>query len=173
MGSLKTTQVLAKLEGIEFNARELVNGWILITYDLPVPEGNKIRQEFLKRAPRIGAVMHSRSVYLMPHTQASEMAALELSKIGDVYVWFSTIKDEALKRRLTDTYDLRIFEEIENLQNRLDRINQHILNGKVGVADRMKRKTVELFNNLIFTIAQRGSRKIYDQLMNIQKQLEE
>jgi len=43
MTDLKTTQMVTKLEGIELKIGDLVDDWILITYDLPVPEGNKTR----------------------------------------------------------------------------------------------------------------------------------
>ena len=37
-------QMLAKLEGIKFEPKELIDDWILLTYDIPAgSEGNKAR----------------------------------------------------------------------------------------------------------------------------------
>ena len=172
---LKEAQMLAKFDGIEFNVKELVEDWILVTYDLPVtPEGNAIRYKFLQKAPRIGAVMHTRSVYLMPLTKQTEIAALELSKgEGKVFVWTSNITDEQTKRELTELYDSRIGADVKMLGERIKRINQHILVERYGFARRMLDKTIALFNNALFAVAQRGSKELLDKLGQIREVLDE
>ena len=60
---MQDAHLFASMQGIDLsnNVTNLVKEWILITYDLPnTVEGNKARFAFLKQAPKIGAVMHTR-----------------------------------------------------------------------------------------------------------------
>ena len=155
---MKLAQTLAKLQGFEIKTKELVDEWILITYDIPVTEAGKIaRSKFLNAAPRIGAMMHSRSVYLMPNTKQAQLAALDLSKTvgGDVFIWTSRMEgDKALD--ITAFYDNRINEEIQDIEDRMEKEALLIKEEKFGMADRMHRKTANLFNQILFASAQRG-----------------
>lgn len=157
--NIKIAQTFAKLQGVEIHAKELVDEWLLITYDIPVTEEGKIaRAEFLDLAPRIGAMMHSRSVYLMPNTQQAQLASVKLSKIagGKVYIWTSKMEGEKAVE-ITRFYDRRIDEEIKNIEDRMDKEDELIKSEKLGMADRMHRKTVNLFNQVLFAAAQRGA----------------
>jgi len=159
MNGLKVAETFAKLQGIEINARELVDEWILITYDIPVTEaGKEARQKFLKNAPRIGAMMHSRSVYLMPNTQQAQLSAVELSKTvgGEVYIWTSKVNGE-FAVQVTSFYDKKIQEQIETIEDRILKEEILVKDEKFGMADRMHRKTANLFTQLCFTVAQRGA----------------
>lgn len=159
MTSLKIAETFAKLQGVEIHTRELVDEWILITYDIPVTEAGKIaRAKFLDMAPRIGAMMHSRSVYLMPNTQQAQLVAVELSKTvgGQVYLWTSKMEgDKAIE--ITRFYDNRLNEEITNIEDRMEKEALLIKEEKLGMADRMHRKTANLFNQILFASAQRGA----------------
>ena len=171
---LKIAETFAKLQGIEINARELVDEWLLITYDIPVtPEGMIARGKFLKIAPKIGAMMHSRSVYLMPNTQQAQLAAVELSKTvgGEVFIWTSKLQgDQAVQ--VTNFYDRRIKEEIEKIDVRLVKEEDLTKDDKFGMADRMHRKTQSLFSQLCFTVAQRGATpEVIRKLMKIENTL--
>lgn len=173
MEGMERAKMIAKMEGIEFKERELVEDWILITYDLPAtPEGNQARLLFLKKAPKIGAVMHTRSVYLMPLTVETEMASLELLKVGNVFVWTSKVSGENGKK-LNEIYDKKLFEDISSLKKRMEKINNYILNGRNGFANRMLKKSIELFNQILFAVVQRGNKKFYDELTTIKNQIEE
>ena len=156
---LKVAETFTKLQGIEIDARELVEEWILITYDIPVTdEGKEARLKFLKTAPRIGAMMHSRSVYLMPDTQQAQLASVELSKIdgAEVYLWTSKVDgDQAVQ--LTDFYDKKIQEQIETIDQRIIQEEILVKDEKFGMADRMHRKTSNLFSQICFTVTQRGA----------------
>jgi hypothetical protein len=169
---LKIAETFAKLQGIELKARELVDEWILITYDIPVTEkGTEARIKFLKEAPKIGAMMHSRSVYLMPNTQQAQLAAVELSKTvgGEVYIWTSKAGAEQAKM-ITAFYDRKIQEQIENLKIRNEKENILIKDEKLGMAERMHRKTANLFNQVLFTVAQRGATtEVLEELMKLEK----
>ena len=171
---LKIAETFAKLQGIEINARELVNEWVLITYDIPVSDAGKIaRAKFLKTAPKIGAMMHSRSVYLMPNTTQAQLAAVELSKTvgGEVYIWTSKVEGEQAVS-ITGFYDRRIREEIEKLDDRLIKEDVLVKEQKFGMADRMHRKSVSLFAQLCFTVAQRGATPdVIQKLMRIENVL--
>lgn len=158
MTGLNVAKALAKMKDIQINSRELIDEWVLITYDIPVTEdGNKARSNFLKLAPKIGAIMHSRSVYLMPNTKQAQAAAVELSATigGDVYIWTSKV-DEQQAKQITSLYDKKISEKVEHLYDRIKKENELILNEKFGMADRMHRKSVNLFHQLLFSAIQRG-----------------
>jgi len=170
----KVVETIARLKDITINERELINDWILITYDIPVTEEGKIaRSKFLKNAPKIGAMMHSRSVYLMPNTQQSQLAAVELSATvgGEVYVWTSKVEDNKAKK-ITKFYDESIIKQINYLLNRIQKEEQLTLNGKHGMADRMQRKSANLYKQLLFAAAQRGvSKEVVNKLALIEAKL--
>jgi len=159
MTALKTAEAVARLRDVTINQRELVDEWLLITYDIPVTEEGKIaRSKFLKNAPKIGAMMHSRSVYLMPNTSQAQLAAVDLSATvgGEVYVWTSRLEGDRAKQ-VTAFYDRKIQEEIIHLKERLQKEESLILQEKFGMADRMHRKTANLYRQLLFAVAQRGA----------------
>ena len=165
---------LSKLGNIEFNPRELVDDWILITYDIPATEeGNIARQRFLKLAPKMGAVMHTKSVYLMPNTNECQLATLELAKIGKVYVWYSRAKDEHDKKELTELYDARIGEMVNDLADRLMRTKKHIKDDKKGISERMMDGNEKLFESIVFSVCQRGDKALYNKLESIHNRIEE
>ena len=171
---LRRATFLSKLGNIEFNPRELVDDWILITYDIPAnEEGNIARQKFLKMAPKMGAVMHTKSVYLMPNTNECQLATLELSKIGKVYVWYSRAKDEHDKKELTELYDARIGEMVNDLADRLMRTKKHIKDDKKGISERMMEGNEKLFESIVFSVCQRGDRALYNKLESIHNRIEE
>ena len=174
MAKLKKAAMLAVLEGIEsIQERELVKDWLLITYDLPVTEeGNKARGHFLQTAPRLGAMMHTRSVYFMPQTQLSELAALELSKIehAKVFVWTSSM-DDLKAKELTELYDSRIRDEITTIEERIKNARKHVAKEQWGMAGRMMPNTIEAFNTTLYTAIQRGSREIIDELTKLRQEI--
>lgn len=173
-GVLTRAKILAKFAGIEFKARELVDEWILVTYDLPATEeGNKARQDFLRLAPRIGAVMHTKSVYLMPNTNECQTATVDLAKIGNVYIWTSRANDETAKKQLTDLYDDRIKDGIKTIKDRMKAIRKHMEKDKDGMANRMIEKTIDIFNNSVFSVVQRGNADLYNLLISMRDELQE
>jgi hypothetical protein len=173
-GNLTRAKILAKFAGIEFKARELVDEWILVTYDLPATEeGNKARQDFLRLAPRIGAIMHTKSVYLMPNTNECQTATVDLAKIGNVFIWTSKPNDEASKKEVTDLYDAKIKAEIKKLEDRTKQIRKNMADEKNGMANRMIEKTIDIFNNSVFSAVQRGNADIYNKLVAMRDELQE
>jgi hypothetical protein len=173
-GNLTRAKILAKFAGIEFKARELVDEWILVTYDLPATdEGNKARQDFLRLAPRIGAIMHTKSVYLMPNTNECQTATVDLAKIGNVFIWTSKPNSEASKKEVTDLYDAKIKAEIKKLEDRTKQIRKNMADKKNGMANRMIEKTIDIFNNSVFSAVQRGNADIYNKLVAMRDELQE
>lgn len=175
MSGLKLAQAIAKIQGVEIHPRELVDEWILLTYDIPVnEEGNKSRYKWLKLAPRIGAVMHSRSVYLMPNTSQAQLAGVELSKtIGaTVYMWTSKVVAGMTNADVTAFYDSKINEQIDEINSRMEAEGLLITEQKMGMAERMHKKTVNLFAQALFAVAQRGSgANVIQRLMTIEMKL--
>lgn len=44
MTALKVAQTIAKIKDVKINQRELVDEWLLITYDIPVTEEGKLHE---------------------------------------------------------------------------------------------------------------------------------
>jgi ribosomal protein L30/L7E len=171
---MQDAHLFASMQGIDLsnNVTNLVKEWILITYDLPnTVEGNKARFAFLKQAPKIGAVMHTRSVYLMPNTKESQLASLELTKHGDVEIWISEVEDVAKQTRLTEFYDKAMDNQLTLIEKRLNRIKSLQDEEKFGMATRMINKTSDLLNSSLFAITQRGSKTLYTKLTGLQTRL--
>ena len=114
-------RAMSALSDTPVNIREVIDDWVLITFDIPTTEeGNKVRSEFYKVARRVGALQHTESVYLMPLTTETEMLALELSRIGNVFIWTSTpAENEA--RGITDNYDDIVDSQIDDVFGRIQK----------------------------------------------------
>jgi len=178
MDGIKQAQIFAQFEGTEFKVKELIDDWILITYDIPVTtEGKIARGEFLKRAPRYGAVMHTRSVYLMPNTPKCANLALDLAKIpnANVFIWVSRIESPEYQRQLTEIYDRNLNNQVELIERRIVKIRKNIEAMKYGMANRMIDKSYDIHNQILFANQNRGSEVIakkLDSLYQILKSLE-
>jgi hypothetical protein len=165
-------QMLAKLEGIKFEPKELINDWILLTYDIPAgAEGNKARYEFIKHTNRIGAVMHTRSVYLMPWSEEAEIAALKVTKAGQAYLWQTHARNEEKQKELTSFYDKEINERLDDIRHRIYRINLHFENEEYVPANRMIKKTGELLNDIVTAATFRFSSEILARAALLYKEL--
>jgi hypothetical protein len=176
MNGLKIAESFAKLQGVKINAQELIEEWILIEYDIPSPvsfASKRARKKFLKSASRIGAMRHSRSVYLMPNTPQAQLASVELSKtIGaGVYLWPSKVEGKQAVQ-ITDFYDKKIQEQIDTIRQRLEKEDILVKGEKFGMADRMHRKTTSLFSQVCFAVAQRGATsQIIQELTKVEKEI--
>ena len=145
---------------MDLQVKELVDRWILLTYDLPVTkEGNDARYKFLNAAHRIGAIKHTNSVYLMPWTPEAELAALEVASMGDAFLWISTVKDTAELTRDYDKKSEKIFDEV---YNRIDNIEQHMLQNHTKRAISMIDRTKPMIESLIKIAVHRGSMELYE-----------
>lgn len=176
MKRLQLAESLAKLDGIKLNARELIDQWILITYDLPVTkEGNKVRFKFLKKVNRLGGVMQSKSCYLLPWNNEAEVAALDVARFvgSTAYIWTSSLPDAETKEKVTHFYDEQLQIRIDSIKERLSRIEFHRGNEEERIAKMMMRKTVIFFNDLLYAAYSRGSSEIFKQVKELHKQIEE
>jgi len=172
-------QMLAKLEGIKFKPKNLISDWILLTYDIPAgPEGNKARYEFIKHTSKIGAIMHTRSVYLMPWSEDAEIEALKVTKAGTAYLWQTNTKSETKKKELTNFYDKEINDRLDDIEKRIKRIRKHFEADELRPANRMIKKTGELLNDIVTAATFRSSNQIlartavlYKKLLEVNKDL--
>ena len=170
LASLKT---MAALSGVDVNVKSVCDDWLLLTFDIPATiEGNKARQDFYKRAKELGATQHSESVYLLPWCPETELLALDISKVGDVYVWVSHIKDEQRAQELTSKYDTDIEQQFKALEKRIAKMKQHLEGGKEGTAKRMVKKTNQMINDLTSIVARRGSTRLADRLDKVKEGFE-
>lgn len=159
LGDLKA---VSNLFDAQVHAREIVEDWLLITYDIPrTAEGDRARYEFLHQARAVGAVAHTESVYLMPWTTLANIAAVSISKVGRVYLWYART-DVGMARELTVLYDKHVWEWVEDVEKRIDRIGDHASAGKLKLAGKMAERTVSLIADLQDVVRRRGSIRLRD-----------
>jgi len=169
----KAQELSAQKTMLESNIgiKEVLDDFILITYDIPNnEEGNKVRTEFYHTARRIGAVMHTESVYYMPWTQAANIAALSIAEKGKVFVWYSKTSGDTA-RELTIRYDMVIKNWIDELDERIEKITGHIESGKVNLADNMMERTVSTLLELDNIVKERKSSSLTHDVAGIKNSI--
>jgi len=160
--------------GVEPKIREFCDEWILLTFDIPhTKEGDKARIDFYKKARKWGAIPHTESVYLMPWTPESEMLALDITSVGDAFIWISKAKEETLAVGVTRRYDGEIQKRVLEFGTRIDRIKEHQEEGKVGLANKMIEHSWPKAFDLGNIIARRGSIDLFDKFLPVLKRLKE
>lgn len=165
-------EVMARLTDVKIETRELVDRWLLITYDLPHNEaGDRARREFLDQARRIGATHHTDSVYLLPWTTYAEQLALQLATRGEVCVWTSQTTNEAKAKEITASYDAGLAPQVDEISERLDKISEHLSAKHFKRADQMLEKTVEMVDALEDAILRRGSAELFISLQLLRRRM--
>jgi len=159
---LTSLEVMARLMDVQIETKEIVDKFLLITYDIPhTEEGDKARREFLANAKLIGATAHTESVYLMPWTPEAEVLALNLSKEGKVFLWTSQPTDTELAADITKTYDDSLRPQLDEIGVRLDKITEHRNEDRNGRAEQMLEKTAKMIDGMEQAILRRGSAQLY------------
>lgn len=157
-----TIETIARLTGTEIECRDLINKWLLITYDIPHTEaGDRARRSFLVTARMIGAARHTDSVYLMPWTPTAEALALEIAKAGKVCVWTSNTTDEKMASEITRNYDSEMQPVLDKIDERLDKIAFHREKNHQKRVASMKDKLEPLLNSIKGAIIRRGSAQLF------------
>lgn len=165
---LAALKALSQIFEIPITIKGFENSWILFTYDLPnTKEGVKTRYEFLNKAKWLGAVQHTESVYLMPWTDQSNAAALELAKSGKVYLWYTKVGDEQQAVNLTRDYDDGLKARIDELAKRVDRILDQAKDDHKKQVNRMAETTWEKINGLGKAIMDRGDDSLAAELYSV------
>ena len=169
-------EVMARLTGVKIELREVVDNWLLLTYDmLHSEEGDKARSEFLTDAREIGAAQQTESVYLIPWSPEAELLALNLSrqvqdmKRGRVIIWTAKPTDKDLLKGITETYDAGLGPALDDVSERLDRIEEHLTNNRNLRAEGMLKKTKFMLDNLEASILRRGSANLFIRLQLLQR----
>ncbi len=172
---ISSMEVMARLTGIKIEIKEVINEWLLLTYDMPhSEEGDKARREFLQSARAIGAAQQTESVYLIPWTPEAETLALDLSrqvqvmKRGKVIIWTSTPTDKAKAAEITETYDAGLEPLISDIEERLGRIEEHQAKKRYLRAEKMLAKTNRMLENLRDAVMRRGSMVLFLRLQILQ-----
>lgn len=155
-------EVMARMTDTKIEARELVDRWLLLTYDLPHNEkGDSARRAFLNQAKMIGATRHTDSVYLMPWTKHAEVLALELARAGEVCVWTSQTTDETKAAEITRSYDKGLQPQLDEISERIDKITYNLSKDRMKRAYKMIEKTERMLDNIEQAILRRGSAELY------------
>jgi hypothetical protein len=150
-------EVLARMTDSKIQIRDVVQDWILLTYDIPHNDaGDEARAKFLKAALAIGAVRHTDSVYLMPASPEATKLALELAKTegGEVIVWDNA---RPLNKNVTEGYDQALRPMIKEVSERLDRMSVYRYTNYQKRLLQMLPKTERLLQNVEAAVARRGS----------------
>lgn len=160
--SKDSLEVMARLMDSPIEVRDIVDKFLLITYDIPhTPEGDVARRVFLNEAKMIGATRHTDSTYIMPWTKHAEILALRLGRAGEVCVWTSNTTDEVKAEEITQNYDRDLKPQIESITERVDKIAWHFEKGHSKTAFKMVEKTERMIDNMEQAIVRRGSAQLY------------
>jgi len=155
-------EVLARMKGVNIETKEICDKWLLITYDIPCTEaGNKARNNFLAQARMLGASKHTDSVYLLPWTKSAEALALQVAQAGEIIVWTANATDQSKAAEITKIYDDGIRPQIDQIAERLDKIEEHASKKRKKRALKMMDKTEIMLNSLEQAIIRRGSAQLY------------
>lgn len=169
---LSFLEVLATMTGVQIKTRGLASDWLLLTYDLPTSEeGNQARRDFLTRAPALGAVQHTESVYILPWSQATASAVLSLAEAGDVFVWYAKPGTEAQAESLSRQYDEGLRAHVEVLEERTSRILEHAKAGKLKLAENMLDRTWPTVDGLARSAGVRGDEDLAKALVYVHRGL--
>jgi hypothetical protein len=152
-------EVMARITDNKIETREIVDKWLLLTYDLPVSkEGNRARNEFYKQARHLGAVQNTESVYLLPWTTDAEIMAMELAdvKSARVIVWTAQTSEEQSKE-ITRRYDAGLRPTLKLIEERIDRLEYMMIKGWYKKAEKYTIKTERILLDLEAAVVRRGS----------------
>jgi len=173
MRDFTSIEVMARMSGINLQAREIVPEWLLITYDIPKNEqGDKARRKFLAMARIIGAIQHTSSVYLMPWTQAAENLAFEVAAVGKACVWTSKPTADEQAKELTEKYDASLEKLLDEISKRLDKIQKHWEAEHYKRATKMADKTQDKLDSLVEAVQRRGSEDLATYAMILVRRLQ-
>lgn len=173
MRDFSSIEVMSRMSGIPLEAREIVDQWLLFTYDIPKSEaGDKARRKFLDRARAIGATQHTASVYLMPWTQEAEVLAFEVAAVGRACVWTSKPTDAEQAEVLTESYDGNLEKLLDVISTRLDKIQKHWENEHYKRATKMAEKTKDKLDGLLEAVQRRGSEDLATYAMILLRRLQ-
>lgn len=154
-------EVMSRLLGAEIETRDIVDRWLLLTYDIPHnEEGDKARREFLNEAKLMGATQHTESVYLLPWTPEAELAALRIARVGQAIVWTSSVTDKTMAKEITRKYDAGIKPILDEIANRIDRMVEHREAKHYKRLAKMFEKTEKMLNAIERAILRRGSKEL-------------
>jgi hypothetical protein len=168
-----TLEILARMTDTKIEAREIVDKWLLMTYDIPVSEeGNKARYQFYLKARHLGATQHTESVYLMPWMPEAELMALDLAKIGKVIVWTAAATTESQAAEITARYDKALIPVLKEISTRIDRIAVLVEKEKSGLAQKMVEKTETMIKDMEKAILRRGSASMLIYLLTIKQRFD-
>jgi hypothetical protein len=157
--NFSTLEVIARITDNKIETREIVDKWLLLTFDIPISkEGNKARTEFYKEAYRLGAVQNTESVYLTPWTPQAELMALKLAEVSNsrVIVWTAQTSAEQAQE-ITHRYDKGLMPILKLVEKRIDTLDYFIQKGYHKRAQRYTIKTERILNDLEAAIIRRGS----------------
>ena len=163
-------EIICQLSDIPVQTNTMHKDWVVLTYDLPnTVAGRQIRNEFLKKAKILGAVMHNESTYMIPNNSASNSIIAKMASVdnANICVFYSEVKDEAWVTRLTDKYDRSLYEMLKKLQHRLEKMEDHVANENFGLARRMSKATWEHIDGLTVAAAVYGHEKVANELLGI------
>jgi len=155
----ETLEVMARITDNPIKIKKVVEKWLLLTYDLPhTPTGDRARALFLNRASAIGATRHTDSVYLMPWSPEAERMALELARTegADVIVWAQATPLDR-EEEITRNYDHSLRPKLDEISERLDRMNFYIRKSQPKRAAILTEKTERLLQEAEVAINRRDS----------------
>jgi len=85
--------------------KEILQDWILVTYDIPRGrEGHALRHWLIRKIREMGGMMFTESVYYLPHSEKAYDAIARLRGRAKCYVWRTSLKEREDAKELTRRY---------------------------------------------------------------------
>ena len=166
--NLSALEFLGMLSDITVEAKVIQEDWALLTYDLPnTAEGTAVRHQFLKKARWLGAVQHTQSCYLLPWTKATNSIILQLAEAGDIFVFYSNGVADMNIIELSNSYDTKVMDAVADLEERMDRIENHLSEEKYKTARKMFRVSWERIQSITVAICARGNEVVAKRLQEV------
>jgi len=85
--------------------KEILEDWILITYDIPRgKEGHALRHWLIRKLRELGAMMFTESVYYLPYSPKAYEAITRLEGRAKCYVWRAKLTEYEDAKEVTKRY---------------------------------------------------------------------
>ena len=162
-------EMICQMYDLPVTTKTMHDSWIVLTYDIPnTVEGRSIRNEFLKKARLYGAVMHTESVYMIPNTSMVNSIITKMAGVNaNICVFYSEVQDKSWATKLNSKYKSYLERSVEEIEKRVEASENHVAEGKFGMARRMFNGTWERINGLTLASASYGDEESSKALLGL------
>ena len=162
-------EMICQMYDLPVTTKTMHSDWIVLTYDIPnTIDGRAVRNEFLKKARLYGAVMHTESVYMIPNSSQVNSIIAKMAEVNaNICVFYSQVQDDTWVAKLNNRYKNYLSDSIIKLTKRVESAENHVVEGKFGMARRMSKGTWEQIDGLTVASAVYGDENSANALLGL------